>query len=945
MHIDDFPPDPYAQIGNFSYIPEERLEEIFQQFQVVPPEACFSISRTRETNFIGDFIQKTLFVMQNGFWYDLDWEPTVLQLFRAHKLESLLTCIINLGTHESAKLGKFLVNAVCHRHQDKFNANDLHSLLLCGCKLSKKTLRAAYRLVDIQKIQYLFQFSDTTDWDISKQCESAVEQGLPAIFEVLELLAARVDYTAVLGSLKSDWRNMICSTAWKAPDRQQVLLKFNTQNKSDFEFKLQPILTGDASMLACWARRVGTVINLPLIEMLMKAINSRHENVIGMLSSEMKSVLKKPGYLLFAVSMGDEATTEWLLNAGANPNGRSSILGVRGLERSPRSSSGEQSPQTSKVYSVTPLSIAIRSNLGKIIERLLLAGADPSLTASIPPLYWCTGNNQGCRWTSECEYLKTQFEEISPLELAIIRGCEAAILRKLWVPGIQFRQPERAWMFLLMYTQVGSPEFDFAVESLLISQFGWSLADLLQTRRSRRFKLRWDQSMSDPEYNLLLESPRISPSQVAFQTYDLGRFISMIHHAINCRGESHRETIMENMAKIGDKWAIDTGFHVLRKSLSRNLSTPPRDKLSRQRSSSQALAYTGHAQKLRWDLSFELRGLLLSSIIKSAWRGDIGRPALHEYLSYLSEYNELDSRLYPAVIQILRQTGQNIIKLFVESIDKSEAKGLAVLDENSFELFEYFIEIGWDINETACSCGDITALDVILDKCTPNSTTFAIIKRLCDAGARINHGARHYSALSHAISARRRISRVSFDAKECWALSIIELIIQVEKQSGHIHDEINLQTKVGIYLATPLQEAAYYGDIKLAGSILRAGLDSLLEVCDIYTRTRVPAFLDPCSEPGVWSRDLKGHTPEYLSATPLELAVIQGRQDMVVFLLQAGAKVTDEIRRQAQPIPRILRLLPDAVCSDTEESDDESELESPRSDPDALTFWNSFFRL
>ncbi|KAF3128112.1 hypothetical protein TWF703_009714 [Orbilia oligospora] len=855
MH--DLAPDlyPHARIEN-SHVTRNVLEPSRTASGV-----CLSIIRTRETNFIYDFIQRTLSVMHNEFWDDLEWEPKVLKLLKTHKLDSLLTCIVSMDTKESVKLGNYLVGAVCHKYQENYGSDDLYVLLLCGCKPSAETLNATYRCEDIRKIQHLRQFWGGMGSEIHSQCQLGLQHISTAILEVLALSAGINRHTPLPHVCKLyEQGGLPFGPSWE-------FLTFNGHATVDFKFKPLPMNEWPYD----WGRDyMDPMIDLSCINLLMKAINNRHKNVIRFLSSRMD--LQNPSYLLYAISMGDEATTRVLLEAGADPSKCSFILET--CEPS-RLSLRAPSIRFKKMYSVTPLLIAVRSNFGRIINRLLSAGADPKLTGSVPPLYWCVEDDTRCSWKSECQYLKTFFEEISPLELAVVRGCGIGILEGLWVPDTQFRRPEVMWVFLLMYKPIESPEFDFIAEALLASQFGWDLNYLQKTRRRRRFHLRRNQNISKSEYTLLLDAPALDPSGLVIQTYNSDQFGSMIYHATKCWGESHREAIIANL-----------NFHI-----------PLHDASSREQNSIRALRFAKYAQRLGWDINLEHRSAFMRSIIKSAWRGVIDISALNKYLQYFSGSNESDSGPYPPVIQLLQRTNvsDNITKLFVEAIDESECGGQGAIDQCVFEVFEYFIDIGWDINEGACPCGETTVLDVVLDKFVPNSTTFAMVKRLCDAGARINHGKTHYSALSRAIMARRKVFRESFDRGECWALRVIEHLLQVEKQRGYIYDVYALGTKIWGFLGTPLQEAAYYGDLKLARLLIEAGmyadLEKTLDWQDYSPWGQIS--LSKCSKSGAWAHDLKSPTPCFLGWTPLELAVEKGRQDTVILLLQAGAKVTE----------------------------------------------------
>ncbi|KAF3291850.1 hypothetical protein TWF132_006364 [Orbilia oligospora] len=908
MH--DLAPDlyPHARIEN-SHVTRNVLEPSRTASGV-----CLSISRTRETNFIYDFIQQTLSVMHNEFWDDLEWEPKVLKLLKTHKLDSLLTCIVSMDTKESVKLGNYLVGAVCHKYQANYGSDDLYALLLCGCKPSAETLNATYRCEDIRKIQHLRQFWDGMGSEIHSQCQLGLQRISTAILEVLALSAGINRHTPLPNVCKLyEQSGLPFGPSWG-------FLTFNGNATVGFKFKPLPM---DEWPYDLERDYMDLMIDLSCINLLMKAINNRHKNVIRFLSSRMD--LQNPSYLLYAVSIGDEATTQVLLEAGADPNKRSSIIETY---KSPPFALWGRSIRSNNIHSVTPLLMAVRSNFGRIISRILSAGANPKFTGSLPPLYWC-GEDTKCLWKSGCFYLKTLFEEITPLELAVVRGCGIDILEGLWVPHTRFRRPEVMWVFLLMYTPIESPEFDFIAEALLVSQFSWDLNYLQKTRRRRRFHLRRNQNISKSEYTLLLDAPALGPSELVIQTYNSDQFGSMVYHAAKCQGESHCGAMIDNLEKIGDGRTIDIGFQVLGGRVIRNFHIPLHDASSREQNSILALRFAKHAQHLGWDINLEHRSAFMRSIIKSAWRGVIDRSALNKYLQYFSGSNDSDSGLYPPVIQLLHWTNvsDNITKLFLEAIDESERGGQGAVDQCVFEVFKYFIDIGWDINEGACLCGETTVLDVVLDKCVPNSTTFAIVKRLCDAGARINHGKRHYSALSRAIMARRKVFRESFDRGECWALRVIEHLLQVEKQRGYIYDVYALGTKIWGFLGTPLQEAAYYGDLKLArlliGAGTYAGLEKVIDWQDYNTWRLIS--LPKCSETGAWANDLKSPTPCFLRWTPLELAVEKGRQDMVILLLQAGAKVTEWARQRAHYShhARILRLLP--VHISTDNADDDSD--------------------
>ncbi|KAF3198825.1 hypothetical protein TWF106_004113 [Orbilia oligospora] len=887
--------------------PHTRIENSHVTRNVLEPSrsasrACFSVIRAREANFIYDFIQRTLSVMQNEFWDDLEWEPTVLKLLKTHKLDSLLTCIVNMDTKESVKLGNYLVGAVCHKYQENHGSDDLYALLLCGCKPSAETVKDTYRCEDIRKIQHLRQFWDGMALGIHSQYQLGLQHNSTAILEVLALSAGINQHTPLSHMRKLYEENGLSfGPSWK-------FLTCNGQYTVGFKVKLLPM----AKLPFGWERDyMDPMIDCGCINLLMNAINSRHENFIRFLS--LRTYLQRPSYLLYATSMGDEATTQVLLEAGADPNKRSSIPETC---EPPYLRSTDPWIRFKTTYSVTPLLIAIRSNFGRIINRLLSAGADPKLIGSVPPPYWCVEDNVECPWKLECLYLGELFRKISPLELAVIRGCGIDILEGLWVPDTRFRRPNVMWVFLLIYTPIGSAEFDFTAEALLISQFGWGLKDLQKNRRRRRFHLRWNENTSKFEYTMVLDATAtLGSSEFVIQTYSSDRFKSMIYHAAKCPGEYHRGTLIDNLAMIGDKKAVHTVFRVLARSLSQLLGITSRDMFSWERNATQALRFVKHMQNFGWDISCEHRSSFLRSIIKSAWRGAIDRSALNKYLRYFSGSNESpDSSLYRPVIQLLHQgnVNDNITKLFLESIDESGGGGQGAIDQSVFEVFEYFIDIGWDINEGACLCRETTVLDVVLDKCVPNSTTFAIVKRLCDARARINYGGNHFSALSRAIKARRRIFRGAFDRGECWALRVIELLLQVEKQRGYIYDVDALRTKVGVCLGLPLQEVAYYGDLKLARLLIESGTHAGLEESIGWRDFNIwrQVSLANCSETGAWAHDLKSIIPYVVRGTPLELAVEQGRQDMVVLLLRAGAKVTGRARRQAQSTPRILRLLP-----------------------------------
>ncbi|EGX49480.1 hypothetical protein AOL_s00078g513 [Orbilia oligospora ATCC 24927] len=183
MH--DLAPDlyPHARIEN-SHVTRNVLEPSRSASGV-----RLSITRAGETNFIYDFIQRTLSVMHNEFWDDLEWEPTVLKLLKAHKLDSLLTCIVSIDTKESVKLGNYLVGAVCHKYQENYGFDDLYVLLLCGCKPSAETLNTTYRCEDIRKTQYLCQFWGGMDLEMHSQCDLGLRHNSTAILEVLALSA------------------------------------------------------------------------------------------------------------------------------------------------------------------------------------------------------------------------------------------------------------------------------------------------------------------------------------------------------------------------------------------------------------------------------------------------------------------------------------------------------------------------------------------------------------------------------------------------------------------------------------------------------------------------------------------------------------------------------------------------------------------------------------
>ncbi|KAF3187648.1 hypothetical protein TWF788_001868 [Orbilia oligospora] len=910
LDMHDFVPDlqAHTQIESPQALQEEPRNA--QKSLETPSKISYAITRARETNFIYDFIYRTLSVMQNAFWDDLEWEPTVLKLLKTHKLDSLLTCIINLGTEGSVKLGNYLVDAVCYEYQENYDSGDLHLLLHCGCKPAAEALESAYLCADVQKIQYLRHFWDTPSLEMPRQCRIALQHEFTAILEAVALSAGIAEHTALLQIWElSRWRKF-------PPSAARTFLTFNEQDTVNLEFELltKPCqeLVASSSLIRI-LKLEGANLDLSRISLFMQVINDGHWRVGRFLS--MRMGFRNPSYLLYVISMGDDATTQWLLKAGADPSKCSSIHEACRLEAAmSQLNLGNPVRKIDKVYLVTPLLIAVRSNSGTIINLLLSAGANPKRIGSVPPLYWCIGDGSGCGWESECQYLKTSFDGISPFELAVIRGCGISILEALWVPGSRFRRPEVMWTFSLMYTSVGSPEFDFTVDALFVSQFGWDLKDLQKTRKRRRFHLRWNENTSKFEYTMVLDATAtLGSSEFVIQTYSSDRFKSMIYHATKCRGEYHGGTLIDNLVMTGDKKAVDTGFCVLARSLSRLPGITSHDMFSWERNATQALRFVKHIQNFGWDISCEHRSPFLRSIIKSAWRGAIDRSALNKYLRYFSGSNELDSTSYRLVIQLLHQgnVNDNITKLFLESMDESGGGDQGAIDQSVFEVFEYFIDIGWDINEGACLCGETTALDIVLVKCVPNSTTFAIVERLCDAGARISHGKIHHSALSHAIMARRKVFRESFDQEECWALRTIGLLLQVEKQRGYVYDVYAFETKIGVCTGTPLQEAAYYGDLKLARLLIAVGTDADLEASLDHWKYGLShqISLSPCSKTEVWAHDLKNFIPNFCHGTPLEVAVKQGRQDMVVLLLQAGAKITEGARRQARSIPRILRLL------------------------------------
>ncbi|KAF3288711.1 hypothetical protein TWF970_005768 [Orbilia oligospora] len=871
-------------------------------------EACSAVSRVKETKFILDFLQQTLFIMQNGLWDDIEWEPIVIKMIKSHKLGSLLACIMGLGMDESTKLGNCLVSAVCHRYQGEYDAEDLSLLLRCGCKPSVDTLRNAYQCTDAKKIQQLFSVGDIENQEILEQCRLAIERRMSGIFESFAFSTMSTN-SALLESLERDWTFKLFSIP------QEELLTFDAQSTVDF--KIIPRSTSLLPELMAPAFISETpeceLIRLPQIELLMSAIKYSHRHVVKVLSEKMD--LKKPGYLIYTILTGDEATALLLLDAGANPNGRVLIPEVQGVETPPPSRHSDHIISTGKVYSVTPLLAAVRLNFKRIINRLLSAGANPNLEASPPPLYHCGGCDRIWygRFTSECTFLNDYFREISPLELAIMTGSGRSVLERLWIAGARFRRPDTTWMVLLMYTKFGSSEFNFAADALLTPQSDSFEAGLGIGKRAYLFRLKCISGFGalEPQYKLLLKKPGLEPPKIVLQTYTLGRFYSMVYHMAHCTDGSRWKIIFDNLETIGDGWAVNSAFRILEEYLAPYLKNTSRDTGSRIRHSTQTLGLVEHVISMQlqfWYSDQELQGSILETIIWSAWQGVVTPHVLHRWIWHLCGPGGLKS----SMSLVYGKPNANVVKIFLESLNRGEDQGRVKLNQGVFEAFGYFIDIGWGVNQGACDCdrGEITALDIILSNCVLDHTSFAILKRLRDAGARINWGGNHCSSLSYAIEARRDTFRIYHDKEDCWELQTIELLLQVEKEGGYNSNGFAVSTRISKYIGSPLQEAAYFGDLELAKLLLKAGMDVNLEAITRYPNLVFREFVKPCSGPRPRMKEPKCAIPQVVKGTPLEIAVGQGRQGMVELLLEWGAKVTGKAHRRAQSVPRILNLFP-----------------------------------
>ncbi|KAK6532689.1 hypothetical protein TWF281_006867 [Arthrobotrys megalospora] len=828
----------------------------------------FAISRVREVGFIYDFIQRTLFVMENELWNDLEWEPAVLRLINTHKLNSLLTSIMQLGTYKSAKLGDFLVRAVCHRYQNEYDAEYLQFLFSCGCEPSLQTQLDAYLCEDAQKIKYFLRYSNLDENAIQAQCTDALLQSRPALFEAILAPGESFVGPELRGLLQS----------WLSFKGEEIMLAIDPCSRTGLRF----------------TSSTGLFLN---VKMLMKAVNDRNNHVAQIVSEGMD--LKRPEYLFYAIVAGDEFTTQWLLDALVNPNTRftactgETLLGVEPLY-------GGGFITEAPEYSVTPLLTALREGYGGIVERLLRAGAKPNLRGSIPPLYKCSDYNKGPHREFECNELETYFKEISPLELAVLRGFEIDVLLKLWAAGARFYRPERTWTFVLMYTKVGSPEFNFVADALLKSQPGRHAVALRGCRRVRRFHLRRNQD-EKTRYDLFVQTPGFEPPEVALQTYSADRLQSMVYHTVAHADDSRWGTLVDNLTIIGDSDTSSCGSRILQHTIySRYIRDPSGlfREFSSRRECAQAVKFVDHAMRNAYPISCysDIQGILLSGIIQSAWRGIIDKDVLKGYLKVFSGLGAFQSHINIALIYAkLKSPGghsTSIVKLFSEavSVDRKgkQDRGMRSLPQRVIRALDFLMEIGWDAKEQYWhpTLGLITVLDIILKNYTPDETTFTAVKKICGVGAPVASP----NLLSIAIEARRDIFKASFDREQCWALRTIKFLLQLEGgcfYSGNLWTHHYTETTINGSISTPLQVAAYYGDLELAKLFLEAGDD--------------PNSI-PIRPP--WIFEWKP-----MERTPLELAAERCRKDMIVLLLRSGATFTVKARRNARFSSHIERLL------------------------------------
>ncbi|KAK6505813.1 hypothetical protein TWF481_007704 [Arthrobotrys musiformis] len=892
-----------------------------------------SLTRRREANFTFDFIRRTLLIMENGFWEDFEWQPTILQILKSHKIYSLLASVMRLGTVESARLGNYLVSAVCYKYQDEYDAEDLSLLLSCGCAPNLETLETAYRCKSSLKLQHLFRFWGADNRNgLDKQLDLALERRWTGILEAVIIMNIFTD--------DAMHRKILTAYSEYALDSVNIL---TLDPRSPTNFDLEPIATiinhnsKFISELAL-AQYNFAKIRLALIELLITAINHEHHNVVRVLYISQHIDLKDSSYLLWAISAGEVSTTEWLLKAGANPNCSFSIPKARPSLPYFESAYWE-APLSKKVYSTTPLLTAIRMNSKRIIDLLLSFGADPNFKASLPiPGYGV--NIHISKWWSECGYLNEYFIEISPFELALIQGVGVGVLKRLWEAGarLQPHRFEKILVYSLMYVRVGSSKFRFAADALFRSQ-SW-----LEGIPISSWSLECNPVGPEPRYTLSLELPKSGQKRV-FQTFTTNRFRSMIYHTVTCYDNPSWGVLMDNFVALGDDVVVSGAFKFFREIISMHVEELPGTKNvpSRGQRSEPFMRIIDQMMEnefsmIGWHIGLDLQRLCTRSIIRLAWRGAINVANLDQRLKQILGGN-MQQLTMEFVYEKLRAGSPtsdiNIAKMFFESRSEEGYRGRTVLNQYVYEIFEYFINIGWDINERACECGTATALDTILTLYVPDQTTFRVIKRLCDAGAVIGSGSGgrgHYSTLSCAIQARRESSRTSFHKKECWAMRTIQLLLRTEGERGRQRSHDLPDPEIGGVSVSALQEAAYSGDLELVRLILihfSDGMNSDFMREVMFMPMDPMAFdtpelspLSPCEvlEP---FENLPCPTFEFRGQgrivptsefgrrfrPSLELALDRGRQDVVRLLLESGAKVTAEVYWKARSMPRMLQLI------------------------------------
>ncbi|KAK6335791.1 hypothetical protein TWF730_003168 [Orbilia blumenaviensis] len=863
------------------------------------PNANMPVGRTRELTFVRDFIRKTLFIMENDLWSDVEWETAILRLLKVHKLNSLLSSIIQLHTNESDALGDYLIRAVCYRYQSGYSDGDLGLLLRCGCIPSKETILRAYKCRDVFKIQYLLLYSTISVWDSQDpfQIDKAAIKGYSAFLEAVALSVQ--SQGGIDGPLKANRFLELRNSVHRHLGRSMVL-RYPTLGPSRW-FGMPPH-------------------DPPTAEFLQNAIFNKHDCIIGIMS-EVKSLIKgNDGYLLYAIAKKDELTVRWLLDAGADPNVLSFFLGSSGLPDNRR-------------YSITPLATAMRIGLTDIIERLLQAGADPNLPVNLL-LYRdaiCKNGrifefgDRGC-----IHSLLDHRDNISPLELAIIEKCGRDILELLWVAGARFCSPKVGWMLLLVYTSIRSPEFNFVAYALLhttprphmdsnpvmlstvskSSPFHFTrdspnrtgLAELRHVCFTREGKI-WTLSVEIyiPAY---IHSPPITISN----SYSRIEFESMIHYGIRKSLNSDSVclwVLLHNLVTIGDRDTFQDAFQILEECLAKPEYYYPRFK--RYKYCPQAVAIVEYMMGIsgpKFCGPF-FRGFLLLNIFGFAWRGKFDKFTLRGYVEYLAGFEGTHPRAnISSIYKTLwgnRYAPVNIATIFYNFVGFHSEIFRGEFDENTFQTVDYLIEIGWDVDEKDFNHGS-TVLAVMLIECAPSEGTYAMVKKLCDAGASTCMPSNYNGCgLSSAVQARCDVFKSTFDEQYCWALQTIELLLQVERERcGHQHSFVKgLGERCSKGLASSLRIAVNRGDVKLVALFINAGID-FDELFTVAGRLVEPGML---LEVELWM------LLEVESGTPLEVAVKKGRKDMVVLLLKAGAHITEKARQHAFSRPHILNLL------------------------------------